>query len=67
MQAFITSQLSYCNTCSLMYGLPNVQIFNLQHDQNAAVRLNNYEHTQVLTDYASSLGIYWLPLVISID
>jgi len=32
--AFITSQLSYC---SLMYGLPNVQISKQQHVQNAAV------------------------------
>ena len=59
INAFVTSRLDYCN--SLLYGLPDNQIYKLQRVQNSAARLicniNRFDHiTPVL------YRLHWLPI-----
>ena len=64
IHAFISSRLDYCN--SLLYGLPNSQINQLQRVQNSCARLvcNAYKYCHI-TPYLSNL--HWLPVSFRID
>ena len=59
VHAFITSRVDYCN--SLLYGIPNSHIMNLQRIQNAAARLVTGEprfcHVTPLLFH-----LHWLPI-----
>ena len=59
IDAFVSSRLDYCN--SLLYGLPRVQIDNIQRVQNAAARLI-FEQPRFchITPVLSQL--HWLPI-----
>ena len=64
VHAFVSSHLDQCN--SLLYGLPNVQLDNLQRVQNCAARLvtcnNKYRHiTSILRE------LHWLPIKARIE
>ena len=59
VHAFISSKLDFCN--SLLYGLSESSLENLQHVQNAAVRLVTLSHKRVhVTPLLFEL--HWLPI-----
>ena len=59
IHAFVASRLDYCN--SLMYGLPQCEISNLQRVQNTlariALELSKFCHI------TPALRLHWLPVV----
>ena len=59
VHAFISSKLDFCN--SLLYGLSESCLANLQHVQNAAVRLVTLSHKR---EHVSPLlfELHWLPI-----
>jgi hypothetical protein len=59
VNAFVTTRLDYAN--SLLYGLPNCVLYNLQKVQNSAARtLTGAKRVDHITPFLK--GLHWLPI-----